>query len=132
MRVKLGARHLVELGRGKCPAGKIRRSGYVRKDGTRVKSVCVPDAGAPGKTPAKKRFMPDLGPEPLKGWSKNKPASRRRADLKKIVAKKGCRAALRTINVIANVTTDRPAETKLRQDYKWVRKQDWCRLKTKQ
>lgn len=130
MRVKLGATDLIEIGR-KCPAGKILRKAFRRKDGTYVKASCVPDKGAPGKTPAAKRWLPDLGPSPLKGWSKDKSASRRHSELKKLVNKKGCREALRTVNAIANVTTDRETERKLRADYKWVRGQGWCRLKTK-
>jgi hypothetical protein len=131
MRLKLGARHLVELGRGKCPAGKIRRSGYVRRDGVRVKSACVPDVGAPGKTPAAKRFLPALGPSPLGGWKKDQAASTRLSKLRGVARKKGCRTALRTVNAIANVTTDRETVRRLRADYKRLRADDACKLKTK-
>lgn len=39
-----------------CPVGQIRRSAYVRKDGTRVPSACIKDVGKPGKTPLKQRI----------------------------------------------------------------------------
>lgn len=35
------AEELVELGRKKCGNGRIRRKGFVRKDGTRVGPTCV-------------------------------------------------------------------------------------------
>lgn len=41
VRAKLGATDLVELGARSCGRGKFRRSGYRRKDGTRVSPACV-------------------------------------------------------------------------------------------
>lgn len=38
----------------------IRRRGYTRSDGTKVRSAWVPDKGAPGKTPKRKRVLPKL------------------------------------------------------------------------
>jgi hypothetical protein len=49
MRVKLGARELVELGSGKCPRGKAPRKGHMRRirPGVRVRvaSACVSKGG---------------------------------------------------------------------------------------
>lgn len=130
MRVGMGAKELVELGLS-CPRGKIMRAGFTRKDGVRVGPACVPDKGEPGKTPAARRFLPELGPRPLKGWKKDQPASERRRRLRTLVREEGCTDGLRTINAIANVTTDHETERKLRADYRHVRAQKWCRLKTK-
>ncbi len=123
--------HLIEMGRSRCPSGKIWRVPYKRSDGTRVKGTCVPDTGAPGKTPASKRFIPKMGPGTLTGWHKDQAASTRHAKLAKLTKSVGCREALRRVNVIANATTDRPTEAKLRTDYKWLRNQGFCHLKTK-
>ena len=35
----------------KCPKGQILRKAYTRKDGVRVKAVCIKDTGLPGKGP---------------------------------------------------------------------------------
>ncbi len=126
MRIQMGARELVELGI-RCGRGEIRRDGYVRKDGVRVKPACVPDKGAPGKTPAAKRFMPDLGPRPLNGWKKDQAASTRLSKLRGLARRRGCTPALRTVNVIANATTDRETERKLRSDYKRLKKTEACK-----
>jgi hypothetical protein len=134
------AEELIELGRT-CPRGKVRRaayrrSGYTRKDGTRVEAThvpagCVVDKGAPGKTPESKKFLPDLGPTPLGGWKKDQPSSERLSKLRGVAKKRGCRETLRTVNAIANVTTDRQTEKKLRSDYKKLRADPSCHLKTK-
>lgn len=140
MRVKMGASDLVELGK-KCKSGQIlrdgyRRAGYTRSDGTRVAAArvgpsCVPDKGAPGKTPAARKFMPAMGPSPLKGWHKDQAASTRHSKLRKLSEDLGCGRALKRVNVLANVTTDKVTENKLRSDYKWLRGQGFCRLKSK-
>jgi len=39
-----------------CPIGEIRRAAYVRRDGSRVASVCIKDVGKPGKTPSAQRI----------------------------------------------------------------------------
>jgi hypothetical protein len=39
-----------------CPIGEIRRAAYVRRDGSRVSSVCIKDVGKPGKTPSAQRI----------------------------------------------------------------------------
>ena len=136
------AEELIELGRT-CPRGKIRRKGYIRKDGTRVKAGCVKDTGKPGKTPKGKRVLP----KPKKGdlscrgrdWSHKQKASTRRGILKCIVEKKlrgkvdPCRTAILNLNLLANFTEDTSPSTHraARSDMAWTRKQGWCRLKSK-
>ncbi len=136
------AEELIELGRT-CPRGKIRRKGYTRKDGTRVKPGCVKDTGKPGKTPKSKKVLP----KPKKGdlscrgrdWNHKQKASTRRGILKCIVEKKlrgtidPCRAAILDLNLLANFTkrTSPSTHQKARSDMAWVRKQRWCRLKSK-
>ncbi len=139
------AEELIELGRtgNGCKPGKIRRKGYTRKDGTHVKSGCVKDTGKRGKTPASKKVLP----KPKKGdlscrgrdWSHKQPASTRRSIIKCIVEKKlrgtanSCRAAILDLNLLANFTkrTSPSTHRKARADMAWVRKQGWCRLKSK-
>lgn len=130
MRFRMGAKALVELGLT-CRRGMVVREGFTRKDGVRVGPTCVPDKGAPGKTPAAKRFLPELGPRPLGGWKKDMPEPERLSRLRGLARREGCTRALRTVNAIANVTTDRATERKLRSDYKKLRASPACRLKTK-
>lgn len=130
-KVSLGARELIELGRGACPPGQIRRNAYVREDGTHVKSSCVPDTGAPGKTPASQRWAPVLKPGALGGWHKEESPTVRRGKLVQLLKKEPCITVLRRINTIANLTTDKETETKLRADYKYVRENNACNLKAK-
>lgn len=120
----------VSLGKA-CPTGKILRAGYVRKDGVRVKPACVPDKGAPGKTPAAKRWAKFPKGPYLQDWGKNVSVPKRHMALKALTRREGCLSVSRSLTQLANVTTDRPTETKARKDRKWLVKQDWCRLKTK-
>lgn len=39
-----------------CPSGEVTRHAYTTKRGSYVKSACIPDVGAPGKTPKSKRI----------------------------------------------------------------------------
>jgi hypothetical protein len=125
------AEYLIEMGRARCKKGEILRKGFQRKDGVRVKATCVPDTGLPGKTPASRRFLPEMGPNPLGGWKKGMPAGERHSRLRKQVDQKGCRRVIQDLNALANTTTDRPTETKMRQDAKWLHNQGFCKLKTK-
>lgn len=139
------AEELIELGRigNSCKPGKIRRKGYTRKDGTRVKSGCVKDTGKRGKTPASKKVLP----KPKKGdlscggrdWTHSQPAKTRRSIIRCIVVSRPrgntdpCRGAILDLNLLANFTKRTSPDThrKARADMAWVRKQRWCRLKSK-
>ena len=123
------AEELIELGRKKCRSGQILRKGFTTRKGVKVPPVCVTDTGAKGKTPKSKRWFPesvDIGP-----WAKRKPAGQRRAILKDLLDGRPCGSVLRDVNAVANVTADKETKQKLRADYKWLRAQDVCKLKSK-
>jgi hypothetical protein len=92
-------------GTPKCPAGKIRRSGYTTQRGTRVKSKCIKDRGAKGRWQTVRRMM---GIGPLSkgdltafGYSHTKSATERHEALDKAVSKYGRAATIRKLNAIA-------------------------------
>lgn len=102
-------------GAAKCPAGKIRRSGYTatrrakglfgKLRGTKytVKSTCVKDVGKAGHgTPLigklKKGDLVDVG------YDHSKSAASRHESLAKAVAKYGRLSTLRKLNAIATLT----------------------------
>jgi len=78
-----------------------------------------------------RKWLPDLGPRPFGRWSKKLPASVRHASLVKKTRARGCLRVLRDLNALANVTRDKPTKKLLRRDYKWLKSQGVCRLKTK-
>lgn len=129
------AEELIELGRA-CGKGKIRRSGYVRsgytrKDGTHVEATrvgpsCVPDKGAPGKTPASKRWFPKGVSVP--GWSKDKTEKQRHDALNKLADKRPCGRILRDMQAISNVTRDRETQKKMREDRAWLKEKGACKI----
>lgn len=129
MKIRMGAKQLVELGR-KCKRGEILREGFTKRDGTYVKPTCVPDTGAPGKTPVSKRFA-KFGPNYLPGWHKDLAASTRHEALRRQTAREGCVTVIRRLTQLRNVTTDRPTEAKAKADAKWLHGQNFCKLKTK-
>ena len=93
---------------------RIKRKGYTRKDGTRVKAstYLVKDRGEKGRTPKDERwFDPQVGT----GWRKDMPmAKRRKAALS---AHNGDELATgRALQALANVTTDRETKSKARAD----------------
>ena len=126
------AEHLIEMGRISCQKGKDIRRAYRRKDGTLVKASCVPHKGAK-YMPESRKFLKkaDLGPSPLGKWHEGMTSKERHSALHKATEQKGCRRVIRNLVAIANVTTDRPTEKKLRTDAKWLHKQGFCHLKTK-
>jgi hypothetical protein len=102
-------------GAAKCPAGKIRRSGYTatrrakglfgKLRGTKytVKSTCVKDVGKPGHGEPligklKKGDLTEVG------YAHTHSASSRHESLAKAVAKFGRLSTLRKLNAIATLT----------------------------
>jgi uncharacterized protein DUF5771 len=132
LRFRLGAKELVEMGRG-CGPGKIRREGYTTKRGVKVGPKCVKDTGLPGKTPAAKRVLPRIEPGFLRGWSHAMPDARRHAAIERVVRAEGCVNAIRRLTVLANYTKNTSPSTheKARADMEWVRNQGFCHLKSK-
>ncbi len=131
-RIQLGARELVELGRG-CGPGQIMRRGFTRSDGTYVKPGCVKDQGAPGKTPASGRVLPAPKAGMLKGWKAADEAQKRRAALKRAVKSEGCRPVITRLTLEHNFTyrtSPKTARTAM-TDAKWLHDQGFCKLKTK-
>lgn len=79
----------------------------------------------------RKKWLPDLGPSPLGRWSKRFPDYVRHGSLAKKAQERGCLRVLRDLNALANVTKDKTTEKLLRKDYKWLRAQGFCKLKSK-
>ena len=111
-----------------CPRGKIRRVGYTRKDGTKVKSTCVRDTGLPGKTPASRKVLPKPVAGNLKkfgyGDVKNTSAAVRHAALLKGVKAAGYATIIRRVNLVANYNkrTSPRVHRIMRSDKKWMQK----------
>lgn len=123
------AEELIELGRKKCHNGQILRKGFTTRKGVKVPPVCVTDTGARGKTPKGKRWFPEgvnIG-----AWAKKKSTGQRRAILKNLLDGRPCGSVLQDVNAVANVTSDTETKRKLRADYKWLRAQNVCKLKSK-
>lgn len=133
IKIKMGAKELVELGRRRCPPGKILRSGFTRENGTYVKPDCVKDQGARGKTPAAKRVLPPPKPGTLKGWHADSSAAQRHAALRRAVKSEGCRGVIGRLTLERNYTkTTSPQTSRTAQrDAKWLHDQDFCKFKTK-
>ena len=112
------AKVLIELGRvSRCARNQIRRAGYVRKDGVRVRPACVPDAGRKGKASASRRWLPKMEAGSIGRWSKNKSAQARLEALKEKAQSAGCRLTLKNLNALRNVTRDPETKRKMSADY---------------
>lgn len=132
MKIQLGARELVELGRH-CGPGQILRKGYTRNDGTYVAPGCVQDQGARGRTPASKRILPQPKAGMLKGWETKKSAGQRHEALRKAVKAEGCHSVISRLNLERGLTkrTSPKTAATAKKDWQWLRKQGFCKLKTK-
>jgi hypothetical protein len=130
-RIRMGAEELVELGRAKCGRGKIRRSGYRRSDGTYVKPTCVPDKGAPGKTSAAKRVLPEPVPGDIGPWKRDMTDGRRHVALERAVERRGCRKVIGGLTLLRNLTADSGTKRTAKADAKWLHDQNFCKLKGK-
>lgn len=82
-----------------CPKGKIRRSSYKKKSGTRVKSACVPDVGRPGKGGPVKVSLDEKHLSKY-GYSLKKTSASRCKAIQKAVKAKGARTVLRRLVVL--------------------------------
>lgn len=129
------ADELLELGRRRrrrCPPGKILRKGFTTRRGVTVRPACVPDTGAPGKTPAARRILPKPEPGEFRGWAKNQPPKTRRRAVREIVDREGCAAAIRKLTLLRNLSADPGTKRAAKQDADWVREQGFCVLVTKE
>ena len=87
-----------------CPKGKIRVNSFKRKN-SRVSSYCRKDTGAPGKTPASKRTLPEPGDEfslGNMGYSVYLPKKERHDIVKRAGRRYGYLKVMRHLNLRAN------------------------------
>ena len=93
---------------------QVTRKAYTRKDGTPVKEATyyVKDKGAPGKTPASQKWYEH---RTEMNWHKEMPESTRRSN---VLAAHGSDelAAARSLQALANVTTDGETKRLARSD----------------
>ena len=109
------------------PELTIKRKGYTRKDGTKVKASTfkVKDRGEPGRTPKAEQWYE---PGVKTGWEKGQPESVRRAKVLK--AHKGDElASALSMQALANVTTDRETASKAARDAKYFYRQHRGRVR---
>lgn len=112
----------------KCPKGKIRRASFVRKNSktgkkVNVKSACVPDKGAKGKTPKNKRILPQPGKEislSRFGYKLSKTRLARRRSLARASKTHSARKVLGRIGLLRNLTAEPGNKNKMSQDVKWM------------
>jgi hypothetical protein len=122
------AKVVIEMGRGGCGPGKIRRKAYTRKDGTHVRSGCIIDRGKPGKGP-------DTLPKPkkghLKGWHADESAAKRRRALKKWTKRTNCRKTIGKLTLLRNLSDDPQVDRAAKADAQWLHDQGFCKLESK-
>lgn len=122
----------------KCPKGKIARSSYTTKRGVHVRPACVPDKGAPGKTPASRKVLPIPKKGSLGKYSygniKHTAAGTRRKALKVAVESEGYAPIIRRLNLLANYTKVSDPETYkiMRADMAWIQKNMYSHSKVAQ
>jgi len=105
------------------PEKMIRRSSYVRKDGTKVKSSMIKDLGKIGK--GKKLFeIKDKGLLTNKGYSLKKSTEERKKSLRRASKEKGILPVLRHLNAIRTLQKNNVTNfNKLDKDVKFVQKE---------
>lgn len=112
----------------KCPKGTIRRASYTRtlsRTGRKsyVKAACVPDKGAPGKTPKNKRILPKPGNEIRLhefGYKLSKPQRSRRRSLARASSRHGSLKVLRRVGLLRNLTGEKANKAKFSSDVNWM------------
>lgn len=116
----------------RCPAGFILRRGYRTRKGVSVSPGCVPDTGAPGKTPPSGKTLPEIEAGGLRGWKKRESDAKRHAALRKVVRDEGCAAAIRKLTLLRNKSADPGTKKRAMGDAAWLRKQRFCELARKE
>jgi len=92
----------------------VKRRGYTRKDGVEVSptTYTIKDKGEPGRTPKEEQWFE---PKTHTGWEKEQSQKVRRAKVLK--AHKGDElASARSMQTLANVSTDRDTARKASED----------------
>lgn len=117
----------------KCPPGKILRKGYSRKGYSRksgsyvsrvtVGSTCVPDKGAPGKTPKSKRILARPQSKHMLrslGYSVHASDATRHSALHKASKAENPLSVLRHLNLIRNLQGDSFSKSVMARDIQYM------------
>lgn len=102
---------------------RIKRKGYRRKDGTRVKGTTylAKDTGKPGRTPESKKLPFRLRPGFLKGWKKSQAAGTRHRILDNVIRREGYATVSRRLTALKNVSPDSGTDRAANADLNWMR-----------
>jgi hypothetical protein len=94
--------------------------GYTKKGGVHVKgySYAAKDRGHPGRGP---KLIP-IKEGRLRGWSKDMPAGARRTILRRIVRREGYATAIRRLNALRNLSTDRETDAAAKADMLYLQR----------
>ena len=100
---------------GACGRSQILRKAYTRRDGTRVKAVCVKNKGLPGRTIASAKVLPKLkvGKLTRYGYYTDLSAKARLASLSKSVRGVGYATTIRRVVAIRNYSEHNPKLLKI-------------------
>lgn len=103
--------------------GYIRRKGYTRSDGTKVRSAWVLDKGAPGKTPKRKQVLPKLKENGLKrfGYTLSNNQTSRQKAIRTAMKEEGKLPVLRRLVVIRSYHKRSPYFSRLDKDVRYAR-----------
>jgi hypothetical protein len=94
----------------KCKKNEILIRSYKKKSGVRVKPHCTPDKGAKGRTPLKKRVLPELKKDEFVkyGYSTKLSASKRLSKLKRAIKDLSYASVLKRIVVLRTYNKRNP------------------------
>ncbi len=94
----------------KCKKNEILIRAYKKKSGVRVKPHCTPDKGAKGRTPLKKRVLPELKKDEFTkyGYSTKLSASKRLSKLKRAIKDLSYASVLKRIVVLRSYNKRNP------------------------
>lgn len=112
----------------RCPSGTIRRRSFQRRAPNSqrrvsVRSTCVPDTGAPGKTPANRRILPrpgDIISLRKFGYSTHSGDRSRQSSLRRAAERHGSLKVLRRLNLIRNFQPDPEAKEVMSEDVNYM------------
>ncbi len=98
---------------------RVKRKGYTRKDGTRVRKTTylMEDRGRPGRGP---KTLPTPRRGALRGWKADDPASKRRRILDSIVRNESYPTATQRLTLLKNISTSRKADRAANADLDYL------------
>lgn len=102
---------------------RVKRKGYRRRDGTRVKGTTflMKDMGKRGRTPESKKLPFRLRPGFLRGWKKSQSAGTRHRILAKLIRRDSYATISRRLTALKNVSPDRGTDRAVNADLNWMR-----------